>query len=198
MSGFDSQTLAFYDEGADRYVDDYPRDVASHIPSFLDLLVPGGAILELGCGGGVDAAYMVERGFVVDATDGVAAMAAKAETRLKYPVRIMRHHELDENQRYDAVIATAALLHVPTQDLPGVLTRIWSALKPGGWHVATYKAGDAAGRDNHGRYYNYPSAAELDDYYRQGGLWSDLQIEAYMGSGYFSEACPWLKILVQK
>jgi len=198
VSGYDSQTLAFYENEADHYVDAFPRDVESHIPPFLDLLPPGGAILELGCGGGVDAAYMMERGFAVDATDGVPAMAAKAETRLKRPVRIMRYHELDEDERYDAVIATASLLHVPKPDLPDILTRVWCALKPGGWHVATYKTGIAHIRDKHGRYYNYPSAGELEGNYRQAGLWCDLKIETYMGGVYFSEACHWLKIIVRK
>lgn len=198
MNGFDPQTLAFYQAKADHYVDDYPRDVADHIPTFLDLLPPGGAILELGCGGGVDAAYMIERGFEVDATDGVPAMAAKAEQRLKRPVRIMRHHELDELERYDAVIATASLLHVPKQDLPDILARIWRALKPGGRHMATYKTGHAEGWDDHQRYYNYPSEAELELCYQQAGLWASLEITAHMGSGFFSEACPWLTIQVQK
>ena len=198
MKGFDPQTLAFYQAKADHYVDDYPRDVADHIAPFLDLLPAGGAILELGCGGGVDAAYMIERGFDVDATDGVAAMAAKAEQQLKRPARIMRYHELDEQERYDAVIATASLLHVPRQDLPDILTRIWRALKPGGRHVATYKTGHAEGWDDHQRYYNYPSAAELEACYRQVGLWADLKIEAYTGSGYFAESCPWLKIQLLK
>ena len=198
MNGYDPQTLAFYQQNADHYIDDHPRDVASHIPAFLDLLPPAGTILELGCGGGIDAAYMTERGFVVDATDGVAEMAAKAARRLKRPVRIMKHHELDAFERYDAVIATASLLHVPKQDLSDILRRIWRSLIPGGWHVATYKTGHAEGWDDHHRYYNYPSLEELEACYKQAGLWSGLEIRASMGSGLFSGPCPWLTIQVQK
>ena len=99
MNGYDPQTLAFYQQNADHYIDDRPRDVASHIPAFLDLLPPAGTILELGCGGGIDAAYMTERGFVVDATDGVAEMAAKAERRLKRPVSITNWMHLSAMMR---------------------------------------------------------------------------------------------------
>ena len=198
MNGFDPRTLAFYQETADHYVDDHPSDVARHIPAFLDRLPPAGAILELGCGGGADAAYMAERGFAVDATDGAAAMAAKAEQRLKHPVRIMRFHELDAVERYDAVVATASLLHVPKHDLPDVLARIWRALKSGGRHVATYKTGNVEGRDNHQRYFNYPSVEELEACYQQAGLWSGLEIATSMESGFFSGPGRWLTIQVQK
>ncbi len=198
MNGFDPRTLAFYQESADHYVDDHPRDVASHIPAFLDRLPPAGAILELGCGGGVDAAYMEERGFAVEATDGVVAMAAKAEQRLKHPVRVMRFHELDAVERYDAIVATASLLHVPKPELPYVLARIWCALKTGGWHVATYKTGHAAGWDDHKRYYNYPSVEELEACYKQAGQWTGLEITASMEKGFFSGPGRWLTIQGQK
>ena len=198
MKGYDASTLTFYGEKADHYVDDHPRDVAGHLPAFLDLLQPGGSILELGCGGGVDAAYMTERGFAVDATDGVAAMAAKAEQRLKRPVPILRFHEIDADARYDAVIATASLLHVPKRDLPDILARIWRALKPGGRHIATYKTGHAEGWDDHRRYYNYPSMEGLEACYKQSGRWAALDIKASMESGFFSGPCRWLTIQVQK
>ncbi len=198
MNGYDASTLAFYQKTADHYVDDHPRDVAGHLPAFLDLLPSGSSILELGCGGGVDAAYMTDRGFAVEPTDGVVAMAAKAEQRLKRPVRIMRFHEIDACACYDAVIATASLLHVPKRDLPDILARIWLALKPGGWHIATYKTGHLEGWDDHQRYYNYPSLEELEACYKQAGLWSVLDTKTSMEGGFFSGPCSWLTIQAQK
>ena len=75
---------------------------------------------------------MLDRGFDVDPTDGVPAMAAEAETLLGRPVRIMRFDELEAAAAYDGIVALASLLHVPRDDLAGVLARIWRALKPGG------------------------------------------------------------------
>ena len=129
---FDPKTLAFYEAEAGAYVTARPHAVASHLSAFLDLLTPGASILELGCGGGVDAAYMIGRGFGVDPTDGVAAMTVEAEVRVGRPVRLLRFDELEAHEAYDAVIASASLLHVPRDCLPDVLSRIWRALKPGG------------------------------------------------------------------
>lgn len=142
---------------------------------------------------------MIERGFQVDPTDGVAEMASAAQERLGRPVRVMRFDELEALQEYDAVVATAALLHVPRAGLPAILQRIWRALKPDGWHVATYKGGGVEGRDDLRRYYNYPSSSGLESLYRQSGSWSAIVMEEYVGGGYYDgKRGPWLKIIVRK
>jgi hypothetical protein len=56
---------------------------------------------------------MLQRGFDVHPTDGVPEMARKAEIRLGRRVRVMRFDELDSSEEYDAVWASASLLHVP-------------------------------------------------------------------------------------
>jgi hypothetical protein len=47
-------------------------------------------------------------------------------------------------------------LHVPRDQLAHVLSLIWRALKPGGVFYASYKEGNAGGRDTLDRYCNYP------------------------------------------
>ena len=195
---FDPQTLAFYGAEAGAYVTARPEDVARHLSAFLDLFPPGRAILELGCGGGMDAAYMIERGFVVDPTDGVPAMTVEAEVRLGRPVRLMRFDELEAREAYDAVVANASLLHVPRDGLPDVLARIWRALKPGGWHLASYKTGGDEGYDELGRYYNRPSAALAEAYYRAAGDWAVYQVKESFEPGYIGKPSAWLKITVRK
>jgi SAM-dependent methyltransferase len=198
VSACDPETLAFYAAEAPVYVNSRPDDPNSDLVSFLDILTPGASILELGCGGGRDAAYMIKRGFEVLPTDGVLAMAQQAEVHLGRTVRVMQFDELCAVDQFDAVVAVASLLHAPFDGLPAILRRIWRALKPGGIHIATYKSGGSEGRDKHGRYYNYPSSEGLERAYRLAGAWSSLEIEEFMGVGYFSEACPWLKIIVRK
>ena len=154
MSSFDEPTLGFYSAQAKSYVGHRPDEIDPQIAQFLDLLIPGARILELGCGGGVDAVHIILRGFAVDPTDGVAEMAAIAEQRLTRDVRVMRFDELATVEAYDAVVANASLLHAPTEGLPAIYTSIWAALQPGGWHFATFKTGAASGYDRHGRYYN--------------------------------------------
>ncbi len=194
----DPQTLAFYGAEASTYVGFRPDDVSHHLSDFLKRLPHGGSILELGCGGGVDAAHMNAAGFDVEPTDGVAEMAAQAEARLGRPVRVMRFEELEAVERYDAVTANAALLHVPLAALPGILTRVWRALKPGGWHLATFKTGAPEGYDKHGRYYNQPTAAQAKAAYRAAGDWDFFEIEESFEEGHFSAPSAWLTVTAQK
>ena len=54
-------------------------------------------------------------------------------------------------------------------ELADVLARIWRALKPAGDFFASYKEGDADGRDTLNRYYNYPSPDWLRATYAERG-----------------------------
>jgi SAM-dependent methyltransferase len=200
VSGFDPDTLAFYAAEAPVYLSSRPDGVARHLPDFLSRLCPGSKILELGCGGGTDAAYMLEMGFAVDPTDGTSAIAALAQDRLKMAVRVMRFDEIDAVAEYDAVVAMASLLHVPFDALPMILAKIYTAMRPGGWHIATFKGEgmDSSSRDVVGRYYNYPSAESLETSYRTAGDWSLLDVQSYVGGGHFGKQGPWHAITVQK
>jgi SAM-dependent methyltransferase len=115
---------------------------------------------------------MLSRGFKVRATDGSPEMAEIASRRLNHPVEAMLFHELDERAAYDGVWASACLLHVPRDELAGILARIHRALKPDGLFYASYKVGHDDGRDSLGRYYNYPSPEWLDETYAGAGAWT--------------------------
>lgn len=198
MSGYDAPTLAFYMAEAPVYTASGTSGVSRHLDRFLDRLPVGAAILELGCGGGCDAARMIARGFEVDPTDGVAEIAAKAETRVGRLVRVMRFDELDVVERYDAIWASASLLHVPRGDLPGVLARIYRALKPGGLHFASYKGGGCEGRDRFGRYFNYLAREEIETVYAGCGIWEWLELTEAMGGGYDGAQGPWVQITLRR
>ena len=58
-------------------------------------------------------------------------------------VRVMRFDELDALEVYDAIWASASLLHIPRSSLPEILALVFEALKPGGLHFASYKGGGA-------------------------------------------------------
>jgi SAM-dependent methyltransferase len=198
VSAYDPATLAFYAKEAPVYTASGPDGIARHLPAFLDRLQPGARILELGCGGGRDAHYMRQQGFDVDPTDGTPEIAAQAEQRLGCPIRVLRFDEIDSKSEYDAVVASASLLHVPRDGLTDVLCRIWAALKPGGWHIASYKGGGSEGRDRFGRYFNYLDADELRAVYSEAGHWIEMDISSGMGGGYDGVQGPWHSITVRK
>jgi SAM-dependent methyltransferase len=138
-------------------------------------LPPAGSILELGCGAGNHSAEMLSRGFRMRITDGSPEMAEIAARRLNHPVEAMLFHQLDEQEAYDGVWASACLLHVPREQLDGILSRIHRALKPDGVFYASYKMGDHDGRDSLGRYYNYASPEWLEATYAAAGTWHPIK-----------------------
>jgi SAM-dependent methyltransferase len=166
----DKATLQFYQSNAESYAA-RAKGPSTRLVNFLGLLPPGGSILELGCGAGNHAAEMLARGFVLRATDGSPEMAEIASRRLNLPVATMRFDELEESDAFDGVWASACLLHVPKEQLAGILTRIHRSLKAGGVFYASYKAGEGDGRDSLGRYYNYVSVDWIRETYAAAGPW---------------------------
>jgi SAM-dependent methyltransferase len=197
MPARDGDTLDFYAAEAQAYAGRDREAENALIARFAALLQPGARILELGCGGGQDSAAMLAQGFDVVPSDGSPELAAEAGRRLGVPVRVLLFEDLDEVEAYDAVWAHASLLHVPRAALPGILARIARALRPGGVFFASFKAGEAEGRDRFGRYFNYPSEDWLRGAYGAES-WTSIAIEEATGSGYDAEPTRWLHVFAVK
>ena len=193
----DEDTLHFYRSNAQAYA---AREIARHqrLSRFLALLPPGATILELGCGAGADSAQMLAAGFDVRPTDGSPELADEASRRLGRPVETLLFHELDQVDAYEGVWANACLLHVPRSELAQVLALIWRALKPRGHFYASFKAGEADGRDTLNRYYNYPSPDWLRANYGSAGSWSSLSIETGKVRGFDNEWADMLFVVARK
>ena len=166
----DPDTIAFYEDRAPHWVFHSGEAHSHQLDAFLERLPPGAAVLELGCGGGRDAAHIKQRGFAVDATDATPALVARANQAFALGARVMAFDELDAEAAYAGVWAHASLLHCPRAALPDVLARIHRALVPGGWHFASYKLGDGEGRDLLGRLHNFPSSEWLIAAYQAAGF----------------------------
>ena len=194
----DEATLQFYRNNAEAYAQRTFTSRQARLSAFLAMLPPRAAMLELGCGAGGDTAEMLARGFDVRATDGSPEMAAVAARRLGRPVETLLFHELNEVEAYDGVWANACLLHVPREQLATVLSLIWRALKPGGVFFASYKEGDAGGRDTLDRYYNYPSQDWLRATYAKAGDWNSLSMERGEVRGFDDKMAPMLFVVALK
>ncbi len=197
MSGHDDQTLKFYAAEAKAYAARAQEPISPELQTFMQRLPPGSQILELGCGSGADSETLLAHGFSVTPTDGSPELALEAERRLGQPVAVLRFEKLAVIDTYDGIWANACLLHVPRAELAPVLSRIHAALKPGGVFFASYKAGQAEGRDGFGRYYNYPSPEWLRQAYERNN-WRSLAIGTEKGSGYDNLPTDWLNVTAIK
>jgi SAM-dependent methyltransferase len=193
----DDDTLQFYRRNAEAYAG-WAKAPSTRLVGFLGMLPPGSSILELGCGAGNHSAEMLSRGFKVRATDGSPEMAEIAARRLNHPVEAMLFHELNEKGAYDGVWASACLLHVPRDELSGILTRIHGALKPDGLFYASYKVGHGDGRDSLGRYYNYPSLEWLDATYAASAPWHQIKSDTSVIQSFDDAPATMLHIVVRK
>jgi SAM-dependent methyltransferase len=193
----DETTLQFYRENAEAYAG-WAKAPSTRLRGFLALLPPGGSILELGCGAGNHSAVMLAEGFSVRATDGSPEMAGIASQRLGHPVEAMRFDQLDANGAYDGVWASACLLHVPRDELAGILARIHRALRPSGVFYASYKMGEGDGRDSLGRYYNYASPEWLEAICASAGPWITLSSDRNVIQSFDETPANMLHLVVRK
>jgi SAM-dependent methyltransferase len=198
MDDYDEDTLAFYNREASTYAARREAKMSAKLEAFVQRVGAGAKVLELGTGGGQDAWLMLQAGIDVTPTDGSAGLAAQASAFIGREVSVMRFDELEAESEYDGVWANASLLHVPSPALPGVLTRVSRALKPGGVFFASYKSGDGGDRDALGRYYNFPTREALEEAYRAAARWRELTIDTKLGGGYDGVERLWLFCMAVK
>ena len=102
-------------------------------------------LLEIGAGPGWDSLFFQESGLIVTATDLSPEMV-----RLCRKKGLMGHSmsfdQLDFPQSFDAIYALNCLLHVPKKEMPIILQRLQTLLKPGGlFYMGVYGGEDYEG-----------------------------------------------------
>lgn len=193
----DDDTLRFYRRNAEAYAG-WVKAPSTRLKGFLALLPAGGSILELGCGAGNHSAQMLAAGYSVRPTDGSPEMAGIASRRLDRPVDTLRFEELEAQDAYDGVWASACLLHVPREELTSILARVRRALKRQGIFYASFKLGAGEGRDSLGRYYNYPSPEWLEATYAAAGPWDWLKSDTSETRSFDETPATMLHLVVRK
>lgn len=154
-------TIEYYDSHAEDFVSStVGADMGTLLAVFLELVPDGGRVLDWGCGSGRDSLAMMRAGYDVVAVDLSDAMADAAEALTGLAVRRETFADLDDEGTFDGIWASASLLHVPSEELPGVLTQAVRALKPDGVLYVSFKYGNFEGERN-GRWFNDLDEAAL-------------------------------------
>jgi cyclopropane fatty-acyl-phospholipid synthase-like methyltransferase len=117
---------------------------------FLAMLQAEGkqTLLEIGMGTGRDSRFFQQQGLTVTATDLSPAMVTHGRSQ-GLNAHIVEFANLDQffaAESFDALYAINCLLHVPKADLPAILTKIRTTLRPGGlFYWGQYGGADVEG-----------------------------------------------------
>ena len=146
--------MNYYDKNAQEFFDGtFDADMSSHHEKFIKYIPENSHILDAGCGSGRDTLMFKSLGFEVTSIDGSIEMCRLASEYAKTEVLHMQFQEIEFKSIFDGIWASASLLHVPSDEIEMVLTRLKDSLKDSGVLYASFKYGDFEGMRN-GRFFN--------------------------------------------
>jgi len=179
-------TLDQYNQSAeDFWLGTREHDVSQNVAALLAAIhsAPPCTILDLGCGPGRDLITFTNLGHTAIGLDGAERFVAMARAHSGCEVWQQDFLALDlPPRRFDGVFANASLFHVPTQELPRVLSELQATLKEGGVLFCSNPRGhndEGWSRGRYGAYHDIESwrgfvatagFVEIDHYYRPAGL----------------------------
>jgi len=132
----------FYSEKAETFFEETLKiDLSNSYEDFLNEINTGNFILDLGCGSGRDSKNFIKKGYLVESWEPNEKLASLAETYLGLEVKRASSYELNSMRKYDAIWASASLLHLELECFCGALLKVRNALKPGGVFYTSFKWG---------------------------------------------------------
>lgn len=137
------QTRSSYEAIADAYLERH-RDrsrVAPYADRFAAMLRPRDLVLDVGCGPGVDAAILRERGLRVVGVDVSRAMVRAGRETCPGPFVQGDMRRLPFARAAAGLWVNASLLHLPRMDVPAALRGFAAVLRVNGILFLTVKEG---------------------------------------------------------
>lgn len=131
-----NRTLKYYNDNAIELSKKYNSITFNSIQEIITSYLDGAKkVLEVGCGSGRDANYMINNGFDVIGVDGSIEMLNNAEA--KYPnlkgrlLKAILPNEFPSFEyKFDGAYSIATLMHFDKVDIDKILKKMHSVLKP--------------------------------------------------------------------
>lgn len=139
--------VSTYEKITDIYTKQYFDDLSDtpYIDKFLEQLPEGGSILDVGCGPGQFAKYMMDKGFQITGIDFSNEMLSTAKKKVpegKFQHADMRNLDFKE-ENFDGLLVAYSLIHIPSDDIPKTLEGFYRVLKPVGFIEIIAQKGEA-------------------------------------------------------
>ena len=138
-----NSTLEYYERNAEQFIQDtLNKDMNSVYQAFEKYLKNNAHILDAGCGSGRDSLYFKNKGYRCTAFDISKKMCEFASKLLDQEVLNLSFEELDFVNEFDAIWASASLLHIPKNEILSSMEKLSLALKPKGIIYTSFKLGE--------------------------------------------------------
>lgn len=197
-------TLDYYETNALSLSERYESAKVERLQTLLSkTFAANNKLVELGCGSGRDAARLAERGCVVTAIDGSAAMLGVARSR--HPGVDFVHLVLPEklpflDESFDGFYSIACLMHFSEAHIALILQELFRICKKGAKGVVSVPSqrGDIneQGLDEHGRTFNCFSEQFWVKMLVDTGFF--VEVEGSWPDGLGREQVRWLNLLATK
>jgi SAM-dependent methyltransferase len=199
LGKIETTTLGYYDSNAVSFWQGTKdHDVTQNYHAFLQAFSDNKKldILDFGCGPGRDISYFKSLGHRPVGLDGSKEFCLLAEEYTGCEVLHQQFLNLAlPDESFDGIFANASLFHIPSQELPRILSELCKALRPGGILFSSNPRGNNEGwsGQRYGcfiefevaqSYLNTAGFTVIDHYYRPEGAPRAEQ--------------PWLAIVSQK
>ena len=199
LAAIERTTVGHYDENAQSFWQGTrDHDVSQDYHKFLSQFAEGQRldILDFGCGPGRDLTYFKSLGHRPVGVDGSPRFCEMACAYSGCPVLHQSFLSLQlPQQSFDGIFANASLFHVPSSQLPRVLTELHATLRAGGILFTSNPRGSMEGWS--GQRYGHFLEFESSKAYLESASFHVLE-HYYRPAGMPRAQQPWLAIVSQK
>lgn len=196
-----------YNRTAENYFQDHKNDDwwKPGVDEFISFLSQGAMVLDVGCGTGIKAKYLMEKGLRVtgvDFSDKCIEIAKIEAPGGKFIVSDMKDLS-GVRGLFDGLFAQASLLHISKKEVPEILNNLIVKLKIGGYFYIALKEKKGGKKDEevvvdndygyeYERFFSYFTMDEVKSNLKNLGM--KIYYENFTTSG----KAPWIQIIARK
>lgn len=172
------KTIEIYEKFGKKYVKDIEGLTPVEFSDFVKLLPPKGRVLDVGCAGGRDSKKFFQKGFEVIGIDLATSFLKEARRnapKVKFIKMDIKRLKFPKDY-FDAIWASAVLLHLSKKDVPKTLKGFYRVLRFGGKLHIRVKEGKGSGykkdklSSGEKRFFTYFLKDELEGLVKKAGF----------------------------